>query len=158
MKNRINAAPEFKGLRRQSQQTRDTEPMLVHPLRRWTNINPRSAEKSSNLQLPTAWKYYCKNLHDVFFGWLLFQTIKMTTQWTKNICLTFIQHRPNVFDVGPTLYKCYTDVLCLLGTECLTPYFSMISSSYYYYLLLFILFLGIKGSYLSLYQLPDTTL
>ena len=150
MKNRINAAPEFKGLRRQSQQTRDTEPMLVHPLRRWSNINPRSAEKSSNLQLPTAGEYYCKNLHDVF--------IKMTTQWPKNICITFIQHRPNVFDVGPTLYKCYTDVLCLLGTECLTPYFSMISSSSYYYLLLFIWFLGIKGSYLPLYQLPDTTL
>ena len=26
-----------------------------------------------------------------------------------------IQRRPNVFDVGPTLYKCYTNVLCLLG-------------------------------------------
>ena len=27
----------------------------------------------------------------------------------KNICITFIQRRPNVFDVGPTLYKCYTN-------------------------------------------------
>ena len=26
--------------------------------------------------------------------------------------------RPNVFDVGPTLYKCYTNVLCLLGCQC----------------------------------------
>ena len=26
-----------------------------------------------------------------------------------------MQRRPNVFDVGPTLYKCYTNVLCLLG-------------------------------------------
>ena len=24
----------------------------------------------------------------------------------------FIQRRPNVFDVGPTLYKCSTNVLC----------------------------------------------
>ena len=24
----------------------------------------------------------------------------------KNMCMTFIQRRPNVFDVGPTLYKC----------------------------------------------------
>ena len=24
---------------------------------------------------------------------------------------TFIQRRPNVFDVGPTLYKCYTNVV-----------------------------------------------
>ena len=25
-----------------------------------------------------------------------------------------MQRRPNVFDGGPTLYKCYTNVLCLL--------------------------------------------
>ena len=31
------------------------------------------------------------------------------------ICITFEQRRPNVFDVGPTLYKCYTNVVCLLG-------------------------------------------
>ena len=37
------------------------------------------------------------------------------TQQTQNICITFIQRRPNVFAVGPTLYKCYTNVLCLLG-------------------------------------------
>ena len=33
----------------------------------------------------------------------------------QNMCITFIQRRPNVFHVGPTLYKCYTNVLCLLG-------------------------------------------
>ena len=27
-----------------------------------------------------------------------------------------MQRRPNVFDVGPTMYKCYTNVLCLLGS------------------------------------------
>ena len=32
-----------------------------------------------------------------------------------NICITIIQHRPNFFDVGPTLYKCYTNVSSLLG-------------------------------------------
>ena len=31
-------------------------------------------------------------------------------QQTQKNCMTFIQHRPNVFDVGPTLYKCYTNV------------------------------------------------
>ena len=36
-----------------------------------------------------------------------------------NICLTFVQRRPNVFDIGPTLYKCYTNVLCVLGREAL---------------------------------------
>ena len=40
------------------------------------------------------------------------------SQQTQNICITFIQRRPNVFDVGPTLYKCYTHVLCLLGYMC----------------------------------------
>ena len=29
---------------------------------------------------------------------------------TQNICITFVQCWTNVFDVGPTLYKCYTNV------------------------------------------------
>ena len=37
------------------------------------------------------------------------------TQQTQNIFITFIQRRPNVSDVGPTFYKCYKNVLCLLG-------------------------------------------
>ena len=37
------------------------------------------------------------------------------SQKTQNICITFVQRRPNVFDVGPALYKCYTNVSCLLG-------------------------------------------
>ena len=37
-------------------------------------------------------------------------------QQTENICLTFVQRRANVFGVSPTLYKSYTNVLCLLGT------------------------------------------
>ena len=40
-------------------------------------------------------------------------------QQTQNICITFVQRRPNVFDVGSTLYKCYTNVLCLLGRNCI---------------------------------------
>ena len=39
--------------------------------------------------------------------------IRLSEQ-TQNICLTFEQRRPSVFDVGPTLYKSYTNVLCLL--------------------------------------------
>ena len=30
-----------------------------------------------------------------------------------NICTK----QPNVFDVGPTMYKCYTNISCLLGTR-----------------------------------------
>ena len=37
------------------------------------------------------------------------------------ICLTFIQRRPNVVDVGPTLYECCTNVLYLLGSSMYVP-------------------------------------
>ena len=37
------------------------------------------------------------------------------SQQTQNMCITFVQRRPNVFDMGPTLYKCHTNVLRLLG-------------------------------------------
>ena len=47
----------------------------------------------------------------------MFLCNKRYTQQTQNICITFVQCRPNVFDVGPTLYKCYTNVLCLLGNN-----------------------------------------
>ena len=40
--------------------------------------------------------------------------ISCTTQQRQNICLPFAQRRPSVFDVGPTFYKCYANVLCLL--------------------------------------------
>ena len=40
-----------------------------------------------------------------------------TAQQTQNICIAFIQRRSSVFDVGPTLYKCYTNILCLLGQD-----------------------------------------
>ena len=33
---------------------------------------------------------------------------KMMQYPKKPICITFIQRRPNVFDVGPALYKYYT--------------------------------------------------
>ena len=38
-------------------------------------------------------------------------------QQTQNICITFIQCWINVGDVEPTLYKYYTNILCLLGVE-----------------------------------------
>ena len=37
------------------------------------------------------------------------------TQQTQNICITFVQCWASVEDVGPKLYKCYTNVLCSLG-------------------------------------------
>ena len=37
---------------------------------------------------------------------------KVYSQSTQNICMTFVQCWTNVEDVGPALYKCYTNVLC----------------------------------------------
>ena len=45
----------------------------------------------------------------------LTMTETASAQQTQTFCITFVQRRPNVFDVGPTLYKCYTNVVCLLG-------------------------------------------
>ena len=44
-----------------------------------------------------------------------FMLCRAVSKQTQDICITFVQRCPNVFDVGPTLYKCYTNVLCLLG-------------------------------------------
>ena len=41
-------------------------------------------------------------------------------QQVQNICITFVQRRSNVFDVGPTLYKWYTNVFGLLGEASVT--------------------------------------
>ena len=49
-------------------------------------------------------------------GWLA-RHLVCESQQTQNICITFVQCRSNVFDVGPTLYKCYTNVLCLPGYD-----------------------------------------
>ena len=43
------------------------------------------------------------------------------SQQTQNICMTFVQRWTNVEDVGPTFYKCYTNVLCLLGDHQVIP-------------------------------------
>ena len=42
--------------------------------------------------------------------------LSQPTRQTQHYCITFIQRRTN--EVGPTLYKSYTNVLCLLGTAC----------------------------------------
>ena len=44
-----------------------------------------------------------------------FRHIVLQSFKTQNICITFVQCWTNVKDVGPTLYKCYANVLCLLS-------------------------------------------
>ena len=45
----------------------------------------------------------------------LANSFAIPAQQAQNVCITFIQRRPNVFEIGPTLYKSYTNVVCLLG-------------------------------------------
>ena len=41
------------------------------------------------------------------------------SQQTQNICITFVQRRLSIFDVGPAMYKWYTNgFFCLLGLLC----------------------------------------
>ena len=55
-----------------------------------------------HVSMPSGYETYCWHTGDLF------------PANTKH-CITFIQRRPNVEDVVPTLYKCYTNVLCLMG-------------------------------------------
>ena len=61
--------------------------MPARRLRRWPSIKPALGER------------------------LVFAELR-STQQTQSICITFVQC---VEDVGSALYKCYTNVLCLLG-------------------------------------------
>ena len=55
----------------------------------------------------------CRSQRKWIFSRLVF--LICVTQQTQNICITFVQCWTSVEDVGPTLYKCYTNVLCKLG-------------------------------------------
>ena len=44
-------------------------------------------------------------------------TFTSLSQQTQNNSMIFVQRRPNVFDVGPTLYKWYSNTLCLLDHD-----------------------------------------
>ena len=47
----------------------------------------------------------------------------VATRETQHICITCVQRRPNVFDVGPAFYKCHTKVAFLPGIGVLLSLF-----------------------------------
>ena len=62
------------------------------------------------------------SLYDVTTSRRLAEAKTSHSQQTENICnITFIQCWANVEDIGPTLYKFYINVLCLLGCRLLAP-------------------------------------
>ena len=58
------------------------------------------------LNIPSTEIFYQRPLWDL--------VLYVSSQQTQNICITFIQCWTSVGDVGPTLYKWYTNVLSLL--------------------------------------------
>ena len=86
--------------------------MLAHRLRCWPKIVPTFGK--CLVFAGRHWLQRSSSKHEKMTqSWFLAQHWT-TTQQTQ--IFIFIQCRPNVFYVGPTLYKCLTNVLCLLGT------------------------------------------
>ena len=74
-----------------------------------TSLQIRQKRVSTYLLTFSRYRACNENASTVLLTWL------MSTQQTQNICIAFVQCWSNVEDVGPTLYKCYTNVLCFLG-------------------------------------------
>ena len=68
----------------------------------------------SEIAFASSTRFLSRTVYDQVFGEDLPPT-SLPAQQTQNICITFVQCWTNVEDVGPTLYKCYTNVLSLLG-------------------------------------------
>ena len=89
----------------------DTNPM---PVQCWSTVAGAS-QQLANILNSVLCRCQCLNRAHAETDSTM-SRVGLHTQQTQNICITFVQRRPNVFDVGPTLFKCYTNVLCLLGT------------------------------------------
>ena len=88
----------------------------------WFDVGPPSATLGQPESSIGSISRVCWDARVASVCFLSFRHVSMqvqTTHWcsqqTQNICMTFVQCLTNVDDVGPTLYKCYANVLCLLG-------------------------------------------
>ena len=99
---------------------------LVESLILFRNIYFSRFGSSSQFYLSTGLKGCCRYCHvyiDPVSRTLNYDTgctviltlVMLALKQTQNICIAFVRCWPNVFDVGPTLYKCHTNVLCLPG-------------------------------------------
>ena len=55
------------------------------------------------------------NVTGAYIYWLCESSVDFGYPENTNFCKTFIQCWTNAEDFGPTLYICYSNVLCLLG-------------------------------------------
>ena len=76
------------------------------------NVNYLGDEYHSALECPfcSVSQKKCKGPYTFFFC-----DKNVSLQKAQNISITFVQCWTNVKNVGPTLYKCYANILCLLG-------------------------------------------
>ena len=72
--------------------------------------------------------------------WFIFDYILFTGEYRRvpSICITFVQCRTNVEDVGATLYRCYTDVFLFamwyhLFHDIMTPVWFIFGYLYVYF-------------------------
>ena len=87
--------------------------------------------RSSSYGIYPSIKVYCpgkctssRNLHPDTMSFCATQS-----QQTQNICITSLQCWTNVEDVGSSLYKCYTNVLCLLGKALISNVFTEVANT-----------------------------
>ena len=94
-------------LRASSQITASSYILERHP---WVN-------NSKHFALAPTWSLACKQTDCITVGMLKLLDPKhlLTCPVNTKHLYDFMQYWTNVEDVGPTLYKCYTNVWCLLG-------------------------------------------
>ena len=94
-------------------------PALVQSIVPARTMPPACRYQQNKVLTRTEWIYWpapatlTQHLTDIGSAWSRpavsckqYQT-SCYSQQTQNICIAFVQRRPNVFDVGPTLYKCF---------------------------------------------------
>ena len=108
--------------------------MLGHNWKRWASVKS-ALDKPLVLAGMAVWMQLAEALA-LFFYHHCHACLNLWThtRQTQNICITLVQCWPNVFDVGPALCKCYTDVLILLGIDlmrcvCNGPWRSLIMNA-----------------------------
>ena len=80
---------------------------------RYFNGRPLIHRRTCSVDVkPVKNSWYCITRRTVLGA--LDMCVAKETQQTQSNSITFIQRRPNVFDVGPTLCKRYKNGLCLL--------------------------------------------
>ena len=97
---------------RSTQEDEDETPAPTNqltPVTRWINKEPGQKRTQEDDDETPAIKQSINQ-------WYMKTNLLKRKPSKHKTCIAFVQCRTNVFDVGPTLYKCYANVLCLLGT------------------------------------------